>query len=107
MSRFDTREGEKYGVCVTCGIQLATAAEAKEHRMKTLEESVDRKSHSTVGSDRESRIQSHIDSAVESAISDALDDLQGDVDRGDLTEDEVAEGLRWHSEFLDAWKGGN
>lgn len=107
MGRFDPREGENYRSCKTCGITLATADDAKTHRSETYEPSVNGKSHTTVGNnpDRESRIQSHVDSAVEAAISDALDDLQGDIERGHLTEDKVIEALNWHSEFADAWKG--
>ena len=109
MGRFDPREGEDYGKCETCGMKLTTSEAADEHRAETMDESPARRSHRTVGAnpDRQSRIQSHVDSAVESAISDALDDLQGDIDRGDLTEEEVLDALRWHGDFADAWEASN
>jgi hypothetical protein len=108
MGRFDPREGEPYGKCVTCGITLQTNRDGVEHRAATRPAGVG-KSHATQATnpDRESRIQRHVDSAVESAISDALDDLQGDVDRGDVTEAEIAEALRWHTDFHKEWKAGN
>lgn len=109
MGRFDPREGEPHGRCVTCGIVLATEDDAAAHRTETFDTSTNRRSHTTSSTNptRAQRIQSHVDSAVESAISDALDDLQGDIDSGHLTEDEIAEALRWHSDFADAWKEQN
>lgn len=107
MGRFDPREGEDYGACVDCGLALATNEDAKEHRTETMQPG--RSSRRTRGTnpDRASRIQSHIDSTVEAAISDALDDLQGDIDSGHLTEEEVVAALGWYSDFADAWKEQN
>lgn len=102
-TRFDPLPGEAYGSCVDCGISLATSDDADAHRRESYRNG---SSHTTRGTnpDRERRIQSHVNDVVSMAIADALDDLQGDIDNGHITEEEMVDALRWHSDFADAWK---
>ncbi|MGN7861475.1 hypothetical protein ACTJI8_12915 [Microbacterium sp. 22303] len=102
--RFDPREGENYGECMDCGIALTTGADAEAHRAETMAGAP--RSHRTRGMnpDRESRIRSHVDAVVSAAISDALDELQGDIDDGHATEEEIVTALAWHSDFASEWK---
>lgn len=103
MSRFDAREGEEYGVCVDCGVALATEDDARQHRIDTMPEGG--RSHRTRGTNptRAQRIQSFVDGVVENAIQQALDEVRSCINRGDLTADEATEALNWHSAFADAW----
>lgn len=107
MSRFDPRPGEDHGMCVDCGIPLATSVDAAAHRQATM--APGRSSHRTraTNPDRGDRIESHVDSVVERAISHALDELQGDIDRGLVTAEEIVGALWRHDEFLEAWKEGD
>lgn len=105
--RFDPREGEDYGVCTDCGLKLATWDDAQQHMIATTPPTGGSHTVSGTNPTRESRIRSRVADAIEDAIRDALDDLQGDVDRGDLTEEEVATALTGWPEFAEAWDEDN
>lgn len=52
---------------------------------------------------RAHRVQSMVDNVVWAAMTDALDELQGEVERGDVTEAEIVEALSWYPYFADGW----
>lgn len=103
--KYDQIEGVPYGRCVDCGIELATDADGIAHRAATMGPSGQGPSHSTRAENapRAQRIQQMVDHTVYDAIEEALDKLRDEIDRGDVTADEVREALRWHSDFGDAW----
>lgn len=110
MSKFDQIEGQPYGKCNDCGVELIDKNAASAHTTETFEaakvKGVGQSSHGVrVQNDtRDGRIKSGVSQVVEDAITDAVDELWRLVDSGDATEEEVTAGLAFHSEFQDAWE---
>lgn len=117
----DTETGTEYAVCVTCGVKLATPDDARAHGTETLEAAkaanpdwvtkgqISGHAHRVVNPTPEElekrRIRRAVGDAVDDALTDAIDKLWRRIDRGDVTEEEVAVELR-HSypDFADAWE---
>lgn len=106
MSRYDQKQGEKYGVCEKCGVNLGTEGEADVHMQETSAASASRRSHTVriTNPTREMRIQSMVDDVVQDAIEEALDTLRDAQSRGDVSSDEITEALKWHSDFSNEWE---
>jgi hypothetical protein len=111
-ARFDQNPDEPYGFCLTCkdaGIDLPFADQPamSAHLSETFEAGgrVNGKGHSgrVTNATREERIRRHMGSLVDDALYDFLESVERDVERGDLTEDEVGPGLVYYSDFRDAW----
>lgn len=105
MSIFDPIEGADYGLCLNCGAKLVTETDASAHMHTTFEESKD-KGHRVrvLNPSRARRIESRVSSLIDNAIQDALEEFYRLVERYQVSTEEIAEALRWHSEFADAWQ---
>lgn len=103
--KYDQIEGVPYGHCADCGIELATDEDGAAHRAETMGPSGHGPSHRTRAENapRAERVQRMVDHTVYDAIEEALDKIREEIDRGDVTTEEVREALRWHSDFSDAW----
>ena len=104
---FDTEEGVNYGKCLSCGIDVETAEQGRQHQLETLNESeeANRKSHSIriLNMPREARIKSKIMDMVGDALDNLNIDLEDLVNDGHLTEDEITEALRGCDSPSDSW----
>lgn len=52
---------------------------------------------------RANRVRSAVSWAIESAVDRFIESMERDVDRGEITAEEVREELRGHYDFADAW----
>lgn len=104
-SRFDPDPSKPYGRCKTCGIELGTQGDARSHMDDTMRASGG-KSHSVwiANPNRATRIKWEASRIVDSAIDRALEEFDDLVQRGQLTNEEVAEALHMHPDFADAWE---
>ena len=108
--------GTHYAECRDCDAILAdkdaVSAHAKETMTPTGQPGVTARSHGwrvvtpTPEEVTQRRISNLVGNAIEDAMIEAIDDLRRSVDRGDITEDEVREGLRHYPDFRDAWDEG-
>ena len=104
MSRFDPKSGEPYARCRDCSVVAENQADARQH-MNETHGSKGNSSHSMsiTNPTRPERIESGVRLKVDHAISEAMDDLDRLVARGETTDDEIKEALRWYPDFADAW----
>ena len=108
MSTFDPIPGKPYGTCLTCSLDIETEEASREHMSQTLDEAKARgeepRSHrvTITNPPRTDRIRARVACIVEDAINESMYDLDRLVDRGEVTEAEIAEALRWHPDFADA-----
>ena len=107
MSAFDPTPGQPYGACNACPLTFDTEDAANQHMRQTMGEAKERgetpRSHSVTITNppRGQRIRSRVGSIVDNAITDAMSTLDRLVDRGDVTEDEITEALRFWPDFAD------
>ena len=107
MSAFDPIPGRSYGTCLTCSLDIETEEASREHMSQTFDEAKARgesTSHriTITNAPRADRIRARVACIVEDAINESMRDFDRLVDRGDITEAELAEALRWHPDFADA-----
>jgi hypothetical protein len=102
-NKFDPKEGVDYGRCNDCDAKLPTNEESSNHMSETFK---DGKSHSVrvLNPDRHERIQREVDDEVSDAVQRAMEELDGLVERGDASAEEIFQALGWHSDFADAWQ---
>jgi len=107
------QDTKPYAVCNTCGTDLQTPAEQREHMDATMkatgELGITARSHSTtvVNPTPEEvearRLRGVVESATERALNELCERLDDDVRRGRITEQQVTEQLRGYPDFSDAW----
>lgn len=104
MSRLDPEPGKPYAQCKDCEVVAETQADARQHMSET-QGSKGNRSHGMriTNATRPERIESAIRSDVDIVIADAMDDLDRYVQRGEMTDEEIKEALRWYPDFADAW----
>lgn len=129
-TRFNPDPTKPYGICVTCGIELATTEDAREHRSATVKPvndgAVVARGHRTRATNppRNDRVRRYIAQVLEDAVDNdleidfpsrtftvtdravekAIDVLLADAERGDLAYPEITENLKHEHEFYDAWR---
>lgn len=99
-----------YAKCTTCGIDLATPADAEQHRHETFEAArntpgAETRGHATrvVNPTPEEVAAGRVRQVVEDALHEAMGRLDDLVDSGIVTTAQVTEELRWFSDFSDEW----
>lgn len=103
--RFDPAPDKPYGVCETCGIELAAYADMRAHLSET-HAAHGKRSHRVklTNLSRGERIDQAVSRIVDDRIEDAMNDIERLVTAGDITDEEAATALRCHSNFHDAWQ---
>jgi hypothetical protein len=103
-TRFDPKPGRIYGKCRDCGIEIATQELSRQHLDGTSSKHGSR-SHSVIvlNPSRQSQISSHIAWRLDVAINAAFEDLMRDVERGDLTVEEISGEMYSYPDFSDGW----
>lgn len=101
---FDQLPDEPYGECADCDLVIDTESTARQHMSDTVG-SKGNSSHSikVTNPTRPDRIRSALQTVVDDAINDAMEEIDRMVSRAHLTDEEVAEALRWWPDFHDTW----
>lgn len=108
-TRFDPDEGKPYGKCLTCGIDLATDADAKAHRTETAEAAHAAGKNGghgtrTLNAPRAERIENEVDSLVQDAYESFVEELQKLVNGRHITEAEATTAVFHFDGFDEAWR---
>lgn len=107
---FNPDPDKPYSRCDTCGIELATEKDSRQHQRETLaaEETVfgERRSHtvSITNPTREQRIRSDIAGLVSEALNDLFEELEELLDTTDASVDEISNALGAYPDVLEAWQ---
>lgn len=105
MLNLEQEEGKPYGVCMSCGTEIADYDAMQAHFSETMHGTT-RGSHSirVTNPTREERVQQAIDRIVYDSIEDALSKLEREVGYGRaISLDEARKALRHHETFLEMW----
>lgn len=96
---------EIYGTCVTCGIDLPSPEDSRRHLDETMPDDGG-SSHTTrvLNPTPKERARSEVQWIVADALEEACEELDNLVERGEFTEEQVADALRGLPDAFDAWE---
>ncbi|QNJ55994.1 hypothetical protein SEA_RASPUTIA_104 [Microbacterium phage Rasputia] len=104
--RFDPVQGEPWGKCADCGLELQTYEDGKAHMTESRGAS-GKTSHTIRGTNRTrgQRIGSFVDQEVDDALDELFRTLDAEVENDHMTEEELLEALHYASaDLVDGWK---
>lgn len=102
--RFEPREDENYGKCLSCGIDIVTVEDSVEHMNSTMKDSpTGSHSVSVINPTRLSRVQNGIDSVLDDALTRAAEEVDRMIDNNDITMEEADKAAANWPDFADFW----
>ena len=105
--RFEPREDENYGKCLSCGIDIVAVEDSVGHMNETFSATkAGERGHtiSVLNPTRLSRIQNGIDSVLDDAMTRAAEEVDRMIDNNDITEAEAQTAIANYSDFADFWE---